>query len=274
VACPPGGGHVLDGAEYAGLHILERPLRARHINAIAQRESPAHSLVRSHEEPLRGLRVLAAEDNEINRLVLEDLLRETGAQLVSVKNGREAVERVQCDGPGAWDLVLMDVQMPEMDGYVATRLLRGVDPCLPVVGLTAHAMVEERDRCLAAGMVGHMAKPYDVQRLDARFPGGAAFVDRLAARVLEGHGGASARLRELAASADYRELALLEHGLKSMLGNLLAEEPRVLAAAMETAARDGESAALDLAEGLAESMERLLAALAKRLAAVERGGHR
>ncbi len=115
--------------------------------------------------PLAGLRCLVAEDEEINRLVIGENLEEAGARVVLVGNGREAVERVEADGPGAYDLVLMDLQMPEMDGYAAAARIAELAPGLPVVAQTAHAFNEERERCLAAGMVDHLAKPIDPDAL-------------------------------------------------------------------------------------------------------------
>lgn len=108
---------------------------------------------------LQGLSILAAEDNRVNRMVLEDMLVGEGCRLTLVKNGRQAVESVSSNGPAAFDVVLMDIQMPEMDGYEACRRIRELAPGLPVIGLTAHAMAEERDRCRMAGMVDHVAKP-------------------------------------------------------------------------------------------------------------------
>ncbi len=117
------------------------------------------------EKPLAGLSILAAEDDAINRMVLEENLIHDGAEVVLVGNGREAVERVMQDGSAAYDVVLMDIQMPEMDGYEATRQIRVLAPDLPIIGQTAHALDEERDKCLAAGMVGHIAKPIDPELL-------------------------------------------------------------------------------------------------------------
>ena len=116
---------------------------------------------------LRGLRVLAAEDIEVNRLILGDLLIQEGAEVEFAENGCQLLERLRHAGPTAFDVVLMDVQMPEMDGYEATRQLRVRAPGLPVIGLTAHALAEERDRCLAAGMCEHVTKPIDTDRLVA-----------------------------------------------------------------------------------------------------------
>ena len=82
-----------------------------------------------------------------------------------VGNGREAVERVIADGADAYDIVLMDIQMPVMGGYEATRRILELAPDLPIVGQTADAFAEDRDKCLAAGMVAHIAKPIDPQAL-------------------------------------------------------------------------------------------------------------
>ena len=113
------------------------------------------------DKPLAGVRILLAEDDEINCSMLEVNLAECGAQLLIVNDGAQAVQRVQQAGPGAFDLVLMDIQMPVMDGYEASRRIRQLMPGLPIVGQTAHAFDEDRDKCLAAGMVGHVAKPID-----------------------------------------------------------------------------------------------------------------
>ena len=112
-------------------------------------------------KPLAGLKILAAEDDQINQLVLEENLVDFGAQVTLVENGRQAVDAVMTSGSNGFDVVLMDIQMPEMDGYEATRRINALAPGLPVIGQTAHALAEERDKCLAAGMVAHIAKPLD-----------------------------------------------------------------------------------------------------------------
>jgi len=114
---------------------------------------------------LAGVRILAAEDNEVNRLVLQEALSGEGAALTVVGNGRALLERLQHDGATAYDVVLTDIQMPEMDGYEAARHMAALAPELPVIGLTARAMAEERSRCLAAGMREHVAKPIDFDLL-------------------------------------------------------------------------------------------------------------
>jgi len=114
---------------------------------------------------LDGVRVLVAEDNEVNQIVLERALEIEGADTTIVGDGRQAVNRVLADGRESYDVVLMDIQMPEMDGYEATRRILELAPDLPVIGQTAHAMLDERRECLAAGMVDHIAKPIDFRLL-------------------------------------------------------------------------------------------------------------
>ncbi|MCB1773708.1 MAG: response regulator [Gammaproteobacteria bacterium] len=114
---------------------------------------------------LAGVRVLAAEDVEINRLILADMLDYEGAVSEFVENGKQAVDRVGARGADAFDVVLMDVQMPVMDGLEATRRIHEIAPRLPILALTAHALAEERRRCLDAGMVDHLTKPIDADTL-------------------------------------------------------------------------------------------------------------
>ncbi|MBE7498904.1 MAG: response regulator [Verrucomicrobiales bacterium] len=113
---------------------------------------------------LRGLRVLLTEDNEINQQIAVELLEGVGAHVNVANHGREAVDRL-CGGPfpPVFDVVLMDLQMPEMDGYQATRRIRDDARLagLPIIAMTAHATIEERQRCLEAGMNDHVAKPID-----------------------------------------------------------------------------------------------------------------
>jgi two-component system sensor histidine kinase/response regulator len=112
---------------------------------------------------LRGARILVTEDNEINQQIAVELLEGAGAAVTVAGNGREAVEMLSGPGPSPFDVVLMDLQMPEMDGYQATSKLRS-EPrlaALPIIAMTAHATMEERQRCLAAGMNDHVAKPID-----------------------------------------------------------------------------------------------------------------
>jgi two-component system sensor histidine kinase/response regulator len=116
------------------------------------------------ETRLRGARILLAEDNDINQQIAVELLEGAGATVRIANNGREAVDTLS-NGPQPppFDMVLMDLQMPEMDGYQATARLRADTrfSALPIIAMTAHATIEERQRCLAAGMVDHISKPID-----------------------------------------------------------------------------------------------------------------
>ena len=114
---------------------------------------------------LDNLRILAAEDVEVNQLVLEDVLVHEGAHVEFAGDGQRALERLEEAGVTAFDVVLMDVQMPVMDGYEAARRMREFAPNLPIIGLTAHALAEEREECLAAGMVDCVTKPIDIESL-------------------------------------------------------------------------------------------------------------
>jgi CheY-like chemotaxis protein/HPt (histidine-containing phosphotransfer) domain-containing protein len=110
--------------------------------------------------PSSGLRILVAEDNPVNRAVATGILEKQGHLLVHAATGREAVEAFS---DGAFDLILMDVQMPEMDGFEATRRIRGLEETtgghITIAAMTAHAMAGDRDRCLAAGMDDYVSKP-------------------------------------------------------------------------------------------------------------------
>jgi len=111
-----------------------------------------------------GIRVLLVEDNEVNQQVATELLESEGAKVTIANHGAEAVEILtQGSLPPAFDVVLMDLQMPEMDGLTATRLLRAQPYLqnLPIIAMTAHVMADEVQRCLEAGMNDHVAKPID-----------------------------------------------------------------------------------------------------------------
>ncbi len=116
-------------------------------------------------DPLRGLRILITDDVDINREILQDMLSHAGAEVMASDSGTQAVARLREAGPDGFDLVLMDIQMPDMDGYEATRRIHQLAPKLKVIALTAHALPEQRRRCLAAGMVAHVTKPIDQAEL-------------------------------------------------------------------------------------------------------------
>ena len=112
------------------------------------------------------MRILVAEDNKVNQMVASKLLSNLGHVVEIAANGREAVAAFQ---QSKWDLILMDCQMPEVDGYEATRQIRNLERALnrktKIVALTAHAMVEDQIRCSEAGMDGYITKPLDPSQL-------------------------------------------------------------------------------------------------------------
>jgi two-component system, sensor histidine kinase and response regulator len=135
------------------------------VNVFADSDEQASAKSEGEEMArLRGARILLVEDNEINQQIAVELLEGAGAAVRVANNGRVAVETLANGSqPPPFDVVLMDLQMPEMDGYQATAKLRADArfSALPIIAMTAHATIEERQRCLAAGMNDHISKPID-----------------------------------------------------------------------------------------------------------------
>ena len=254
----------------------------------------------AHEDEPRTVesrRVLLAEDGMINQQVAVRLLEERGHSVVVVSNGRAAVEQVAAQ---PFDVVLMDVQMPEMDGLEATAAIRRAEAQtgghVPIVAMTAHAMKGDRDRFLAAGMDGYVAKPVRPHELYAAVEGGRPNAEaKLLApadlpfewdAALESVGGDEAMLRELAemffaecpklmqqirehiAGADSPELRRAAHTLKGSAHVFGAEATAEAAHRLEEIGR--EEAFADAEEALAlleDEVARLLPALRERVAA-------
>ena len=250
------------------------------------------------DEPVAvaSLRILLAEDGVINQQVAVRLLEERGHSVEVVNNGRTAVEQV---ATASFDVVLMDVQMPDMDGLEATAAIRRAETLtgehIPIVAMTAHAMQGDRDRFLAAGMDGYVAKPVRPHELYAAVEefGPHAEAGLLASAdvpfawdaALESVGGDEAMLRELAemffaecpklmqqirehiASADSPELRRAAHTLKGSAHVFGAEAAAEAAHRLEEIGR--EAAFADAAEALAlleDEVARLLPALRARIA--------
>ncbi len=116
-------------------------------------------------ERLQGVRVLLAEDTKLNQEIMCENLERWGLVVDAVDNGYDAVECVQNSDIEDYDLILMDVQMPGMDGYEASRQIRTTHPDIPIIAITAHAMKEHRDACYDAGMNDHIAKPISLDQL-------------------------------------------------------------------------------------------------------------
>jgi CheY-like chemotaxis protein len=170
-------GHRGDGARFRELGVasyLTKPVRQSvlleaMLAVLAGSDGPKErQLVTRHtiSEGQRFLRILVAEDNAVNRQLVTALLDKRGHTVVTVVNGREAVSTVT---EGGFDLILMDVQMPEMDGWEATATIRKAEAVtgdhVPIIALTAHAMKGDREACLAAGMDGYLSKPINSKEL-------------------------------------------------------------------------------------------------------------
>lgn len=124
---------------------------------------------KSDRHPLEGMKFLAAEDNELNALVLTELLKTVGASCVVKPNGKEALDEFVKSSPKTYNAVLMDIQMPVMDGYEATRQIRKsghVDCNIPILAMTANAFAEDIKNCIDAGMNAYMLKPIDISKLE------------------------------------------------------------------------------------------------------------
>jgi two-component system sensor histidine kinase/response regulator len=179
--CPPhlvmvtayGREEVLRQAEDSGIEsVLVKPVTSSTLfdttAAVLQASDHSPDIAPSAVVPdanlMRGARVLLVEDNEINQEVALGQLEDAEVEVDVAENGEMAVRMVQAN---AYDLVLMDMQMPVMDGIEATRVIRS-DPRfdgLPIIAMTANAMAADRDKCLEAGMNDHISKPIDAQEL-------------------------------------------------------------------------------------------------------------
>ena len=139
-------------------------LRETLMNAIGQTQTDAaQELLPKKNTNFKGRHILLVEDNELNREIAQEILREYGFRVDTAENGAVAVEKVRTAAPDSYDLVLMDVQMPIMDGYTATRQIRALaDPALakiPILAMTANAFDEDRRNALESGMTGFLSKP-------------------------------------------------------------------------------------------------------------------
>ena len=275
---------------------LERRSRAR---AAAPARIPAMAR--------RPLRVLVAEDHPVNQLLARRLLEKRGHHVCVVGSGREAVAAVRVE---AFDAVLMDVQMPEMDGFEATAAIReeevGRDRHLPIIAMTARALKGDRERCLAAGMDACVVKPVrprdlilaveslaeparqrepdgaspgnaviDFEELGRRFAGDWTILGEVAELYLTDSPERMASLREAVSAADAPRICSIAHALKGALAHLSARPAASAAAVLERQGREdmlaGSEAAL---EHLETEVTRLRGALLSALAERRMGAGR
>ena len=139
-------------------------LRETLMSTLGQKQTDAaQGLLPDKNADFKGKHILLVEDNELNREIAQEILREYGFLVDTAENGAVAVEKVSTAAPGSYDLVLMDVQMPIMDGYTATRKIRALDDparaTLPIIAMTANAFDEDRRNALESGMNGFLSKP-------------------------------------------------------------------------------------------------------------------
>jgi signal transduction histidine kinase/DNA-binding response OmpR family regulator/HPt (histidine-containing phosphotransfer) domain-containing protein len=279
------------------LEALLRVLGSRSQAVDRPRLVTRHSL----RESRRPLRILLAEDNPVNRQLALRLLEKRGHTVVAVHNGQEAVALLDNPAAGPFDAVLMDVQMPEMDGFQATALIREKEKAtgrhMPIVAMTAHAMKGDRERCLAAGMDGYIAKPIHPNELFDTIDGlvaaptssrgdnlpespessvldEAALLDRvggdtqLLAQLVEvflhDYPHLVEEIRKALEAQDARALERAAHTLKGSVANFAAQKAYETALQLERIGRSEELAgAASAFENLEREMARLTPALAR-----------
>ncbi|MES2264429.1 MAG: response regulator [Pseudomonadota bacterium] len=252
---------------------------------------------------LAGMRVLLVEDNPINQQLAAELMESEGIEVDVARHGADALEQIDAAPDGYYHAVLMDVQMPVMDGYEATRRLRS-EPRharLPVIAMTAHALLEERERCLAAGMDDHLGKPIEPAELYAalarhadaaniaparasvpassslspqgldsaaglrRCGGRAALYAGLLERYARDYAGAPDTLVALLDAHQWPEAERLAHTLRGLSGTIGAPRIEAICKRLEAACRQSD------AQAAGPALAQLAAALPPLLASFSRG---
>jgi signal transduction histidine kinase/CheY-like chemotaxis protein len=273
------------------LRTLRGPILPRDLHRALAAAQQGHSTVTADghglvpalaQRPLAGLRVLLVEDNEVNRIFAESLLERLGARTKLAGDGAQALQQL---ADTAFDLVLMDVQMPVLDGVEAIRRWRQTEASsarearVAVIAMTAHALSGDRERLLALGFDGYVSKPfaerdlvseaqrvlatgavapdgragaavlpvesYGVEQLLARVGGNAAVARKVAASFAMVRGAMEARFDAAAVAAEAAKLLEVVHEIKGMAGALGARHLHALALAIEAEVRAGRWQAVD-----------------------------
>lgn len=261
-------------------HFLPKPVLPndlRFLLAGGRRELTDKVAHRKMINRLQDMRILLVEDNLINQQIASEMLSYHGARVDIAGNGQEALDKVSATADRPYHALLMDIQMPVMDGYEATRRLRAQPRLarLPIIAMTAHAMVDERERCLAAGMNSHIAKPFTMEDLlealtpyckrpssisqtpklvltagDTPLPllpeidfdqglahcaGNHQLYDRILTEYEQEYAGLADTLEGFLAREQWKELAALIHSFKGLSGTIGARDLQVLAEKIERA---------------------------------------
>jgi CheY-like chemotaxis protein len=257
-------------------------------------------------ESSNRLRILLAEDNAVNQILALRLLNQQGHDVAVVTNGRDATHALE---QNAFDLVLMDLQMPEMGGFEATKKIRHREQAtgghIPIIAMTAHALKGDRERCLEAGMDGYVAKPIDPERLfeaiaeaygvtqnvvtttegrdsadfidDAallkRFAGNTGLLQEVAEIFLEDLPTHMIEIKNALDLKDAERVRRSAHNLKGAIGNFLAHEAYAAAERLETLGEGLElSRGAEAYRDLERKANRLVDSLNKLLAGIKGQG--
>jgi polar amino acid transport system substrate-binding protein len=273
-----------------------KPIRAAALTALVDQVLTGNVTRKTRPQPtlginptLQGHRILLVEDNPVNQRVAQHLLQKLAADVTLANNGADALERL---AESAYDAVLMDCQMPVMDGFTATRRIRelerqsGRGKRLPIIALTANVMSEDRENCIAAGMDAHLGKPLEpAQLIDclARYLKPEAerpAVDMNALRELTGGDEEFERelvetfvvsgdqcLAEILAALDVKDFDTIgkrAHALKGASANIHAPGLAAAASTLESAARKNSAGEIDgLVRELSDKLKAVNAQLRK-----------
>ena len=273
-----------------------KPIRAAKLaillGSVLRGEAPR--LTADPEQPrvvptYRGRRILLVEDNPVNQRVAQRALQKLSAEVTLANNGAEALERL---AEGRFDAVLMDCQMPVMDGFAATRAIRALELSkgggahLPIIALTANVMSEDRERCLAAGMDAYLGKPLeptqlghcldrylngdatdavDLEALHEVTGGDAEFERELVATFVSSGDQCLAEIVAALAVSDLETIGKRAHALKGASANIHAHTLRVAASNLENAVRTQAVVEID---GLVRQLKERLGAVTAQLSRV------